>query len=321
MKSHDTLPDPPSSEASRKATKPGIAPRADRDQEVTEPGFRPDSVRGVPELRAVLVDDGLDELAVAAKATLMMPERADSDGARNARYATEGRPARAEQVTIPTGDVLVEPVAEPPPSKPPEEVVGLMRDSIPEPAPHESPSAPEARELPSGKVDMGMAVETSMSSRRDVVTAPSARLVEEREGRSRAAYFLVGIGVTVLLLVIGFGFILREPRAAGTSTVAPAHPDPPAVRPPVPIVGTSLASPRPPVVVSPVGTVPYDTSPATTSPHGLARPPSHPATPLKPAKPEPPGAPLHATPAPPATPATKPSVAPPIPTDITHNID
>ncbi len=331
MKSRDTLPDS-RSEASRNATNPGIAPRADRDEEVTEPGFRPDSVREVPELRAILVDDGLDELAAAAKATCAMPERPDSDGARNARYATEGRPARAANVTMPTGDVVLEPTEASPSSKPPEEVVGLMRDPIREGESAE-PSADEprgvremremremrevreVREVPSERVDMGMAVETVMPSRRDIVTSPSARLIEQREGRSRVAALLAGIGVTVICGVVGFGMALREPRArTGANGNAPTPTVPPA--PTAPTGATASPPPGSPKVVAPVAPGPHETSPNATASQGPRHATTHGASPLKSSKPEVPSVPVRTAP-----PAPKASIAPPVPTDITHNFN
>jgi hypothetical protein len=179
------------------------------DDEATDPAFRPESVREIAELRTVLLEDGLDELATAAKATLMMPERRDSDGARNARYAGEAVPARAAKVTMPTGEVLLEPEDEAPRSRPPEEVVGLMRDPV---DPEESGlrARSDAREVPSGSVDLGMAVEPSRASRRDLITAPSGRKIEIEEKRHFLAKarnrLLLGLLAGGLVLMLGFAY-------------------------------------------------------------------------------------------------------------------
>ena len=211
-------------------------------------------------LRTVLLEDGLDELATAAKSTLMMPERRDSDGARNARYAGEAVPARAAKVTMPTGEVLLEPEDEAPRSRPPEEVVGLMRDPV---DPEESGlrARSEGREVPSGSVDLGMAVEPSRAGRRDLITAPSGRKIEIEEKRHFLAKarnrLLLGLLAGGLVLMLGFAYyrVLQDLPVKGAASGASAV-----------SVQTSVASPGSSVAV--VYAVEPSVPAASAKPHG-----------------------------------------------------
>ena len=269
MRARDTEPGlQATNDASRRTTTPGIAPRPPTvDDEVTDPGFRPESVREIAELRTLLLEDGLDELATAAKATLMMPERPDSDGARNARYAGEGAPARAAKVTMPTGEVLLEPEDEAPKSRPPQEVVGLMRDPV---GPEESGPRvrSEGREVPSGSVDLGMAVEPPRAARRDMMTAPSGRKIEIEEKReffARATTrLLLGLAAGALLLMLGFAYyrVFQELPVKGAASASSSV-----------TVQTSVALPAPSVAV--VYAVEPSVPVASAKPHGTGSAKSH----------------------------------------------
>ena len=269
-------------------------------------------------LRTLLLEDGLDELATAAKATLMMPERPDSDGARNARYAGEGAPARAAKVTMPTGEVLLEPEDEAPKSRPPQEVVGLMRDPV---GPEESGPRvrSEGREVPSGSVDLGMAVEPPRAARRDMMTAPSGRKIEIEEKReffARATTrLLLGLAAGALLLMLGFAYyrVFQELPVKGAASASSS----------VMVAASTLTTnattpPVPAPTLTPQATVVATAPMATASASGSIRKdgPKH-APHLPPGASKPEGVPAAAS----ATvPPPKPSVAPPLPTDITHNI-
>ena len=270
-------------------------------------------------LRTVLLEDGLDELATAAKSTLMMPERRDSDGARNARYAGEAVPARAAKVTMPTGEVLLEPEEEAPRSRPPEEVVGLMRDPV-DPEDSGLRARSEGREVPSGSVDLGMAVEPSRGSRRDLITAPSGRKIEIEEKRHFLAKarnrLLLGLLAGGLVLMLGFAYyrVLQDLPVKGAASGASAV-----------SVQTSAASPFTTNAPTNVSANPGVPSVAATAPLGATSASGHDgpkhAPHLSPSakgtiKPE--VVPTIASAAP--VPPPKPSVAPPLPTDITHNI-
>lgn len=341
MKSRDTKPGPLAMDnLSQKTTTPGVTPRPPTADDLTDPSVSPNTLRESDEQRAaggslgdtlpdrapglgdtvpdrVVEPDALDELALAAKVTIMMPERPDSAGARNARYATEGRPARSAMVTVPTGEVLIEPMNDGPGS--PLEVIGLLRDSVPT-----DDAGPDVRDVPSGDVELGMSVESPRRSRQDALTAPSARLVEKREHRKKGGLLmLAGIGAATLLLVVWFVVWMgwgSKPNSTSTGTEPlPTTPTSVTAQTSTPKVIASGA----PVTPKVVETAPL--APATVmvvpSAVGLAHPPGTP----KKEGPKVEGPQASQTAQSPQTTSsptlpTKPVVAP-VPTDITHNIN
>lgn len=233
-----------------------------------------------PTPEAPEADAGIEELAVAAKVTPMIPERADSDGARNARFATEGAPARASNVTMPTGEVLVDPTAQDPRVEVNLEALGESR--------------PRRVALP---------------------TVPSGHVLEREE---RKAYIwrtkqglAAGISIALVLLAVvmlaAFGVAdpkkpgggaetpVAAPQAAKSVVVAPL-PSTPAAR---------VVSPLPPATV--VSTA------VTAGPKGPHGPTHGPKAAVTTAAPTAPAVPL----TPPV--ATVPVPASSVP-DITHNI-
>ena len=269
MKPRNTKTGPSDTDPSRNVTTPGIGAWP-TDDDPTDPAFRPESVREIAELRSILLDDGLAELETAAKAVLM-PERRDSDGARSARYAGEGVPARAANVTVPTGEVLVAPEHQGPRSRPPEEVVGRMRDlAVPE-----SSARSKGREVPSGSVHLGMAIDPPRASRRDLDTAPSGRKIELEVKRQ----FVLGAakrllrGLLVAAVVTSFGvaywrFLQNLPAKGDSKPSAVSVAPPPAE--------TSFLGPTSPtIVVTPVS-VGATASPASAHdvPERVSLPPS-----------------------------------------------
>lgn len=321
----DTAPDAPRDLA---ATTPGGArdlaattPEGARDLAATTPGGARDLAATTPEsrspfsaaraleatplpFRAVVdphfgdtapspqpaIDDALDALAAAAKKTDMIPERADSDGARNARFATEGRPARAVKMTMPTGEVLVDP-----------EVQGA-----------DPPSAENEVE--------GMAVERS-PRRRALPTAPSGRVLEledRREYRREGVRGIVaGISIALALLAIllvGTLIYTRKPADEPVASGAPSASTAASI--PAPSMAAVIPPPAPSaVVVSPVPSAAPIVEPtvAAHGPHG--QPKAHPsAAPNKPA----PSATAAAPPVP--APVPPPPASAPASSDITHNI-
>jgi hypothetical protein len=230
MKQRHTQPMAPEAKV-EKTTDPGITPRpptADHDDERPSQTRRRRAADTEP-MAPPGLDDDLDDLANAALATPAIPERPDSDGARVARYAAEGKPMKAVAVTVPTGEVLVEPTNEP-------------------------TSTPEA--TPDGP----------MVSRRDVVTGPSSRAVEAARAeaerrRTRNALVLAALVIFgIVAVVVLIATATRDPKvpeaaptppnAPGTSqaTVAPVDTQPKLLSPPPPpppATETTIAVPPP----------------------------------------------------------------------------
>lgn len=279
MKPRHTKPGLSDTEPSRNVTTPGIGAWPADDDDPTDPAFRPESVREIAELRSILLDDGLDELETAAKEVLM-PSRRDSDGARSARYAGAGVPARAANVTVPTGEVLVAPEDAGPRSRPPEEVVGRMRDGVRP----ESSARSEGREVPSGSVHLGMALDRPRTARKDVDTAPSGRKLELEVKRQ----FVLGTakrilrGLLVAAVVTSFGVaywrFLQNLPAKGDSKASAVSVAPPPVEP------SFLGPPSPTMVVTPVsvGATASSASSAHDVPKRVSQPPSAPEKTPKP---------------------------------------
>jgi hypothetical protein len=286
MKSRDTKPGLSDTEPSRNVTTPGIGAWP-TDDDPTDPAFRPESVREIAELRSILLDDDLDDLETAAN-DVLIPERRDSDGARSARYAGAGVPARAANVTVPTGDVVVAPEDEGPRSQPPEEVVGRMRDPAPqgslaESGP-ESSARSEGREVPSGSVHLGMALDPPRASRKDVDTAPSGRKIELEVKRQ----FVLGAakrllrGLLVAAVVTSFGvaywrFLQNLPAKGNSKPSAVSVAPPPAE---TSVLGPTSAT----MVVAPVsvGGTASSASSAHDVPKRVSLPPSASEKTLKP---------------------------------------
>ena len=242
-----------------------------------------------PTPQAPQADAALEELAVAAKVTPMIPERADSDGARNARFATEGVPARAANVTMPTGEVLVDPSAQDP-----RVVVNL--EALGE-------SRPRRVALP---------------------TVPSGHVLEREEDQAyrweQKRGLVAGISIAAALLAaallaaIASGSKKVEPGAGANPVVATQVTTQPTAPHPVVTVATTPTA----HVISPV---PPGTEPVTTAapkPHGSSHAGSGLKSPVTTAPPNvpnvPPVAPVVTTP-PVATPAPASSVP-----DISHSI-
>lgn len=219
MKQRHTQPMAPEAKV-EKTTDPGITPRpptADQDHERPSQTRRRRAADTEP-MAPPGLDDDLDDLANAALATPAIPERPDSDGARVARYAAEGKPMKAVAVTVPTGEVLVEPTNEP-------------------------SSTPEA--TPDGP----------MVSRRDVVTGPSSRAVEAARAeaerrRTRNALLLAALvvgAIVAVVLLIGYG--TRDPKVPEANPVSPPVPSattPSAPTTPVDTQPRVLTPPPPP---------------------------------------------------------------------------
>ncbi len=224
-----------------------------------------------------------DDLLSAAKETPAIPERADSGGARSARYAGEGRPQKARQETLPTGEVLVAPL-----------------DA--EARAHAAATADPRRKA----IDLEAFVRDP--GLRAAPTAPSlhvvqvARAGDQAERRRRG--LAIGIGVAVGLALLGIGLVLfggrsGTPPGATVATVSSAAvsvhvPTPqPSVRTAPPVVS---AAPVASAMSAPVVSAPRPAPVSTAAVSPAARPiPS-------------------AAPAPPSSPTAAPS-------DITHNIN
>jgi hypothetical protein len=194
MKQRHTQPMAPEAKV-EKTTDPGITPRpptADHDDERPSQTRRRRAADTEP-MAPPGLDDDLDDLANAALATPAIPERPDSDGARVARYAAEGKPMKAVAVTVPTGEVLVEPTNEP-------------------------TSTPEA--TPDGP----------MVSRRDVVTGPSSRAVEAARAeaerrRTRNALVLAALVIFgIVAVVVLIATATRDPKVPEAAPNAAQRP-------------------------------------------------------------------------------------------------
>lgn len=179
---------------SRKPTTPGLAPRP--PTVLDEPGGRSALAR-----RNEHEVGALDELEKLAKATPVMPERASSDGAKNARYAAEGRPAQVAKVTMPTGEVLIEPLAAAQGAR--------IYDTIPEgPPPGVEVDARDESEPRADKPE-----------RVYLPTAPSVRVQEKRAKMDRATKGFLGVGVGLVLVVLAVGVLSRKPAGTDTPTI------------------------------------------------------------------------------------------------------
>jgi hypothetical protein len=186
---------------SRKPTTPGLAPRP--PTVLDEPGARSALAR-----RNDHEAGALDELAQLAKATPVMPERSSSDGAKNARYAAEGRPAQVAKVTMPTGEVLVEPLAA---------AQGVrIYDTVPEgPPPGVEIEARDEGDRESDEAEP----RPDKPERVYLPTAPSVRVQEKRAKMDRATKGFLGVGVGLVLVVLAVGFLSRKPTGSDTPSI------------------------------------------------------------------------------------------------------
>lgn len=247
----------------------------------TAPG-RPALLKGEHDLSTAEppVPDGyFDELLDAAKATPALPERPDSAGAKNARFSGRaGVPQRARDQTLPTGEVLVEPVP------------------LAEARAHALATANPSRE-----VDLEAFVRDAEVRR--AVTVPALRVREAEEQRVRRHRGLVGLAsgalVAALLASAIYVFVNRnnrltpvEPAAASASTPGlTSVVVPPAVAPspppsPSPSALTSAAAPSAaPTVAVAAPTIAVASPPRPAAPPVSAAPPASAAAPVPPPPP------------------------------------
>ncbi len=314
---------------SRKPTTPGLAPRP--PTVLDEPGARSALAR-----RNDHEAGALDELAQLAKATPVMPERSSSDGAKNARYAAEGRPAQVAKVTMPTGEVLVEPLAA---------AQGVrIYDTVPEgPPPGVEIDARDEGDRESDEAEP----RPDKPERVYLPTAPSVRVQEKRVKMDRATKGFLGVGVGLVLVVLAVGFLSRKPAGNDPPSIGTdVHPAAQSSSNPASTTGTTGATgvtgqPQGPRVVAVgAGTDPTTQASAAPTPETSAKAALHPGKNPVPehsakpgataAAPNTPNTPIANPASPPATAATP--TPPPqgtsgnpdrpvIPKDITTKID
>ena len=268
----------------------------------TAPG-RPAVLKGGHDLPAAEppVPDGyFDELLDAAKGTPAIPERPDSAGAKSARFSGgAGVPQRARDQTLPTGEVLVEPVP-----------------------PAEARAHAQATANPSREVDLEAFVRNAEVRR--AATVPSLRLreAEEQQGRRRRGLVGLAAGAIVAAFLVSALYVYKNrneglapsgapapsasvavlaPPVTPPATPGPAAPAPSALAPSSPPPSATSATSATSVTSPALASAPRPGSTAVAPPASAAAPPASAAAP--------------------AAPPPRASSPAPAPSDITHNIN
>lgn len=240
-----------------------------------------------------------DELLDAAKDTPAVPERPDSGGAKSARFSGDaGVPQRSRDLTVPTGEVLVEPLT-----------------------PAEARARALATANPSREVDLEAFVRNPEVRR--AVTVPSARVREAEVTGDRRRRALVGFASAALVAAILLGaiylFVSKNNKIAesdpalGASLTPTPPPSSASVVPPPQGGPAALASA--PATLTPPPTTPPATPVAAVNTVAPVTPASPPRTAGLPT------APSVAPPVASAVAAPRPSSPAPAPSDITHSIN
>jgi len=194
----------------------------------TAPG-RPALLQGGHPSEAPVPDGYFDELLDAARGTPAIPERPDSAGAKNARFSGgAGVPQRARDKTLPTGEVLIEPLP----------IAEVRAHAL-------------ATANPSREVDLEAFVRDADVRRAATVPSLRVREAEEaREGAARRRRRLVGAVSGALMVTFGasvvYYFVNRNMGVSPLIAAAPSASSVPSAAPPP-------APPAPSVAASPSG--------------------------------------------------------------------